>query len=458
MADERVDSEIVSLILLNNCRLRPQLTLLAVRAAIHCADIATKRPHEEHKVADLIPLPTGSFPELYIEPMLPCVGDIDIMFHRADHLAIPRGHPPPTQLPAEYDKYVRVMEIVDSHLPGYVYLELRYLLTYCPEDEKYICVEYDTGMIVSNNISGENIITHGPAVFRDYASDISVDAVPCCRCLVWSPQAADWPARQRNYGWPDSATVDHVVSNGCDIVRVAHRQYREHNSWIGQCQQKLSFSRAEIVLINSWMPVQQIVYHMLRYFVKTERWTESVDNSNAATLSNYHMKTLMLWASELKPRSWWTDRLNLVKMCAKLLHTLSVWFTDRRCQHYFISDCNLIENTLNVQTIVTELTSTNEACLASWFVENYIDKCTESCPFVVAGMSLRNAVSAFIDWRHAISLKDLWYTYFDAETKIQTNASCCFLTLHSCICWKNDLTKVDARLTVYFSAVTFLQV
>ena len=126
--------------------------------------------------------------------------------------------------------------------------------------------------------------------------------VYCCRCLVWPSQAADWPARQRNYGWPDSAAVEHVVGNGCDIVHVSHRQCRQ-DEWMSKRQWRLSFSRAEIILINTWMPVQQIVYHMLRVFVKTEQLTESVDNSNAATLSNYHIKTLMLWASELKPRS-----------------------------------------------------------------------------------------------------------------------------------------------------------
>jgi len=250
------------------------------------------------------------------------------------------------------------MEIVDSHFPGYVYLELRYLLTYCPEDEKYNYMEYDRGTFVLCIVSGENI-THGPAVFTDYRhlSFLSVDEVPCLRCLVWPSQAADWPARQRNYGWPDSAIVERVVSNGCDIVRMAHRKCRQ-DDWMGKRQWRLSFSRAEIVLINSWMPVHQIVYHIFRFFVKPERLTESVDNSNTATLSNYHIKTLMLWACEIKPRSWWTDRLNLVRTCVKLLHTLSVWLTDRRCQHYFINDCNLIDNTLNVQMIVTSLTST----------------------------------------------------------------------------------------------------
>jgi len=75
--------------------------------------------------------------------MLPHVGDVDIMYHRSTDLAIPAGHPPPTQLPAEFDNYVKVHEIVDSHLPGYVYLELRYLLTECLEGGEYNAVEYD---------------------------------------------------------------------------------------------------------------------------------------------------------------------------------------------------------------------------------------------------------------------------------------------------------------------------
>ena len=105
--------------------------------------------------------------------------------------------------------------------------------------------------------------THGPAL---QASDTDtlygtcllspIDAVFCVRCIVWPPQAADWPTRHRNYDWPDSATVDHVVSNACDVVRVAHRQCRQ-DEWMSKHQWRLSFSRAEIVLINSWMPVQQ---------------------------------------------------------------------------------------------------------------------------------------------------------------------------------------------------------
>jgi len=142
------------------------------------------------------------------------------------------------------------MGIIDSHLPGYVYLELRYLLTECVDNDKYNAVEYDRGMYASNvvGVRSSELVVHGPARKippRDPTA-LSVDTVYCVRCLVWPSRAADWPTRLRNYGWPDSATVDRVVSNGCDVVGVAHRQCRQ-DEWMRDTQCRLSFSRAEIV-------------------------------------------------------------------------------------------------------------------------------------------------------------------------------------------------------------------
>jgi len=306
------------------------------------------------------------------------------MYHLDTELAIPRGHPPPTQLPAEFHNYVKVHDIIDSHLPGYVYLELRYLLTECSDDDNYNAVEYDRGKYVSHLIYTDGAKIHGPAVLAASPDDslgLSIDTVYCVRCLLWPPQATDWPTRHRNYGWPDSANLDRVVSNGCDVVPVAHRLCGEHE-WMGKCQWRLSFSRAEIVLINSWMKVQQIVYHILRYFVKTERLTDCADNTGTGTLSNYHIKTLMMWACELKSRSWWTDDVNLVRMCVQLLHILAQWLNDGRCQHYFVNNCNLIGNSFNVTNIRDQLMSTDETWLSTWFVDNYIAGCLQpnDCP------------------------------------------------------------------------------
>ena len=80
MADERVVSDVVSKFLLNTCRLRPQTTRHAAQAAWCCAVTATAHPDDDAE-ADLIPLITGSAAEFYIEPMLPHVGDIDVMCH-----------------------------------------------------------------------------------------------------------------------------------------------------------------------------------------------------------------------------------------------------------------------------------------------------------------------------------------------------------------------------------------
>ena len=383
--------------------------------------------------ADFIPLITGTVAEFYIEPMLPHVCDIDEMLHYSTQLVIPRGHPPPTQLPAEFSDYVKVLEIVDSHLPGYVYLELRYLLTECIDDDKYSSTEYDRGMYLPNiTHGGDQRAIHGPAVLTDHShiSYLPVDHVMCIRCLSWPSQAAGWPKRHRHYDWPDSATVDRVVNNGCDVVGVAHRQCTQHD-WMSKHQWRLSFSRAEIVLINSWMPVQQIIYHMLRVFVKTELLANKAKNPEADVLSNYHIKTLMMWACELKSSSFWTDDLNLIRICVELLRTLSVWLTDARYPHYFIDNCNLLDNSLAVELIASQLMSVDEAWLSTWFVSNYIRQCSMLCPDNVSvlfsdvstNMKLQYAVSAVVSWRLNTALLDTWRVLSTAQCLLKRRSS-----------------------------------
>ena len=143
MENERIAEEIVTKFLLNTCLPRPQLSNCAVLSAVQCAVLGSCA--EEDTEAHNIPQTTGSVAEFYIEPMLPHVGDVDVMYHHSNTLAVSRGQLPPTQLPAEFSNYVYVHEIIDSHFPGYVYLELRYLLTECDDEGKYNAVEYDRG-------------------------------------------------------------------------------------------------------------------------------------------------------------------------------------------------------------------------------------------------------------------------------------------------------------------------
>ena len=449
--------EVVTKFLLDTCPRRQQVSETAIQAAIMCGILASSRPPDDAEARE-ISLITGSFAEFYIEPMLPHVGDIDVMCYRNTHLAVPRGQSPPSRLPDEFHNYVHVMEIIDSEFPGYVYLQL-----YDVKSGKWL-----NFFIKSiSNVDGD---IHGPAVIylAQLKSDtlLPCDYVLCVRCLSWPSQAVDWPTRHRNYGWPDSETVDHVVSNGCDLVRVAHRQCRQHEK-MGKWQWRLSFSRAEIVLLNSWMPVQQIVYHMLRVFMKAERLTDSADNSGAGKLSNYHIKSLMLWASELKPKSWWTDDLNLVRICVQLLHILAEWLTSAQCLHYFISNCTLIDNSFNVKNISAQLMSTEQPRLSNWFFDNYIKKCAQLCPsfisrsfdIITTSGQLQNAVSAIVAWKK--SMLDLWRildALLFAENIIPAVVNQQPLTARLCACLKQELAKTDTRLPVYFTAATLLRV
>jgi len=491
MADDDIREKIVTEFFLNTCKLRRQVNDYDFLAWRNAASVKSATYKKE--LDDVTPLTTGSVAEFYIEPMLSCVGDVDVMFHASSQLAIPAGYSPPRELPAEFDSRVNVYEIVDSGFPGYVYLMVSYLLTECV-DGKYNAAQCQRELQLG--LFRDSVSMHGPALAREWPSlsvalaptaytgcritksPRSTDIVFCVRCLIWPSQATHWPTRHRYYSWPDSATVDRVVSNGCDVVRVAHHLCRQDKR-IGLHQWRLSFSRAEITLLNSWMPLQQIVYHLLRRFMKTKKHiTDNVDNSGADTLSNYNIKTLMLWACELKSRSWWIDNLNIVKICVELLHTLAIWLTDACCQHYFINNCNLFdryENSRYAEVTVNRLMSVTRASFSEWCIDSYIHKCAELCLGRVSSfpwdsqsgtprdelhriISLQKEVSAIVKSTLHNSRVMNCCNFFMAQAYITKLVSRHSLTVRSCLWWIDQLAKSDQALSLYFTAVAFLHV
>ena len=464
-------------------------------------------------------LSSGSSVEFYIKPMLPYIDDIDIMTCLNSCLAMPAGHTPPTELPAHYQRTVTVYEIIDSHQPGYVYLMPSYLLTKS-ESGTYvlknirrsagtprILLKHDTeatAKVIADKISSVSdhlhcvvLNIHGPAVqtgtnwtatqvppgyctHDEFVADVEkrlqllcVDYVLCMRCQLWPPQAADWPRRIRNHGVPDQTTIIEVVSNGCDLVGAVHPSCRQ-DEWMSEHQWRLSFSRAEVTLLNSWTPVQQIIYHMLRYVLKREVLSKSDDEGqDSAKLSNYHIKTLMLWECEEKPQSWWSAESSLIKLCSSLLHKLSEWVANKQCCHYFINDCNLLDHFPDASaTIRYDLTRlADSSVLLFWFVENYIRECAQSyprCPCVSALFEdvrnsadrLERALHAVGEWKLNMLSAELLSECINSENRILHRRS-----LHehrSYAMWTQmclmELQNFDPRLRDYFVAVTSLQV
>src|SRR6218665_1226517 len=86
-------------------------------------------------------------------------------------------------------------------------------------------------------------------------------------CPQWPNEAKNWSNRQRKFGWPMIDTISEVVENGCHLVYAQGGclQCDENH-----CLWRLSFSIAEVILIQSWTKIQQIVYHLLRFFAKRE--------------------------------------------------------------------------------------------------------------------------------------------------------------------------------------------
>jgi len=235
---------------------------------------------------------------------------------------------------------------------------------------------------------------------------------------------------------------------------VAHPKCRQ-DEWDSTHQWRLSFSRAEIVLINSWMPLQHIVYHLLRVFLKTERLTESADNSGSATLSNYHIKTLMLLACKLKPTSWWTDNFSFTAICADLLHILSKSLSHGYIPHYFITGCNLFDHCERANQILAaeRLSEINNAELIKWFICSYLPKCYQRCPVPVVRQfddvstseKLQRAVSAVVEWRRSNVLLDNWQALGTATCNLSAFICCHSVTARSYLVYMKELTNLDLK-------------
>lgn len=199
------------------------------------------------------------------------------------------------------------------------------------------------------------------------------------------------------------------------------------------------------------MPVQQLVHHSLRVFIKSEQLTESANNSGVVSISNYHIKTLMLWACELKPKCWRTDDLSLIRICVELLHDMADWLTEARFPHYFIDNCNLVDKSYALEMTTNRLSMIDKSCFSSWLLTDYIRQSVQICPESVSrlfddlnsSIELVNAVSTAIGWRQNRTTSDM----LEAEYNIPAVVCDFSVSAASCVCWMAELSKIDALLS-----------
>ena len=116
--------------------------------------------------------------------------------------------------------------------------------------------------------------------------------------------------------------------------------------------------------------------------------------------------------------------------------------------------------------VTSKLMPIDETYLSTWLINNYIARCAQRCPSHISrlfddistntGMKLQKVVSEIVRWRLDTSLRDMYHAVYLAEVIIPGNMS--HLNVRSCVSWMNELTKIDERFSLYFSAVVLLYV
>ena len=263
---------------------------------------------------------SGSCAEFVIDPFQSGIGDVDIMCQQNSEIAYFHDT---TNISASIlnscDRFLhsetRLFRILfDANYPSYVtvvfsgILKISRIDTLLTDfvfepDEKFLTRNSEHPLYEKLTEFLGKLEQRGPAINNFnldmfYEMDGHYGSIPHDNLLniisspFWPPTALEWLTRKRINGWPALETTYLVVRNGCHIVPVAHIDCSEN-----EYQWRISFSKAESILIRSWTPIQQNVYHMLRYFAKKELIRKEWKNTDEI-LSMYSLKTLMLWQCE----------------------------------------------------------------------------------------------------------------------------------------------------------------
>src|SRR6218665_2393644 len=299
----------------------------------------------------------GSQAEFYIRPLNTCITDIDVLFSPTDELACIGNIPVlPSDISGLSDT-IGFFEIESYYaFPGFVRLRFLGEMKYNWKHKEYkLDRKVNLGFYktidrtrnlhlyleVNNRLPSKNKlprVTSGPAIKTPYdsASSPESDVVICVFCPQWPRDAQTWPLRPRNNKWPTNDTISEVVRNGCHVVYAQHRASRDDI-----LQWRLSFSVAEVILLQSWTKTQQLVYHLLRFFAKKELIKKDCSKEDEI-LCPYHLKMLMLWTCEEMSPEWW-DSSPVIAVCGELLKILSDWIKRRYFPNYFITEANLFQ-------------------------------------------------------------------------------------------------------------------
>jgi len=230
---------------------------------------------------------------------------------------------------------------------------------------------------------------HGPAVLQSCSTNRNeilnkhikyrqsnpvVDAAQCKALTItsskqvfamhsphWPVQATEWITRRRSQGLPSKSIIRQVVRYGCDFVPVSHKLSNDKNDW------RFSFSKAECFLIKNWTISQRSVIGTLWLIHK------KIEGSHLCT---YYFKTLMLWACEEKPSTFWRDDV-LVHSVRELLIHMMTCLKLKFCLNYFMPGNNMMDDLIDTN-LFRDIDKLLNASKEWWLLSSMV-RCNQYC-------------------------------------------------------------------------------
>jgi len=170
-------------------------------------------------------------------------------------------------------------------------------------------------------------------------------------------QAADWPKRDRRHGWPSASYITRMLTT----LRCRSCAHWDHKRWHLSVS-ALLFKSGDSSFEHLDTQIQQMIYCLLRYIIG------KIVTSHSKHISNYHIKTLMMWSCERNQNQWWTSE-SLVGVCSELLKSFCSMHETGQCFNYFVEKCNYWPWCYFHENEIKQLQQlSNKLQLADWLV------------------------------------------------------------------------------------------
>jgi hypothetical protein len=154
------------------------------------------------------------------------------------------------------------------------------------------------------------------------------DVVLAIKCNGWPLSAQEWLSRPRC--WPNQDIIQKIIKDGFHVVL---KSSSEGNF-------RLSYSNAEVLLIENLSDLQHKTYRAFKSFVS--HYKNELALNGKKLIRSYYLKTIVLWYCEKSdPRDWTGERI--VGHLLSLIDDLIIALKESNLPMYFMPKYNLME-------------------------------------------------------------------------------------------------------------------